>query len=43
MDVESGVERVVATGAYSGPVPPRLQWSRFGDLLLVTWPAYAGI
>ena len=43
MDVESGVDRVVATGAYSGPVPPRLQWSEFGDLLLVTWPAYAGM
>lgn len=43
LDVQSGDVEVVAEGAYSGPLPPRIQWSRFGDLLLVTWPQFAGL
>lgn len=43
LDVQSGDVEVVAEGAYSGPLPPRIQWSRFGDLLLVSWPQFAGL
>ena len=43
LDVQTGDIEVVAEGAYSGPLAPRIQWGRFGDLLLVTWPHFAGL
>lgn len=43
MDVETGNIEVVAEGAYSGPLAPRIQWGRFGDVLLVTWPHFTGL
>ncbi|MGE3858093.1 MAG: TolB family protein, partial [Dehalococcoidia bacterium] len=43
LDVDTGNERVLAPGAYSAALPPRLQWSRFGDLVLVSWPHFTGL
>lgn len=43
LDVTTGEIDVVAEGAYSGELPPRIQWSEFGDLLLVTWPHVPGL
>jgi len=43
LDVATGDIGVVAEGAYStDDLPPRIQWSRFGDLLLVSWPQALG-
>lgn len=43
MDVETGDIEVVAEGAYSGALAPWIQWGRFGDVLLVSWPHFAGL
>jgi hypothetical protein len=43
VDLATGAERVVATGAVSSAEPPAVAWSEDGTHLLVRWPVWSGL